>query len=168
MSEQDTPLTPEQEKQLDRLLSDGRLNAHMARRAVLSDYSGDESQYEFGDGPDESQHDIPEPKDEEPLPDPHRRVSPHHTKPGHVRDFADGGRADEYRIYELGEPQTEEDIEARQAAMPEIAATGDDIAQARLMDLLKHGYTHAEIQALWNARVERLGRHAENDEEQDD
>jgi hypothetical protein len=148
MSEQDQPLTPEQEKQLDRALDDGRLNAFMARRAVLGYVEHDELDPLDPHAGEESQ-------EEAPLPDPHRRVPPHNTKPGHVRDFADGGRSDEDRIDYFGEPQSETARQARQSALPYLQESADDHLQGRLMELLEQGFTHAQIQAIWQKRMDR-------------
>jgi hypothetical protein len=163
---QETPFTPEQEAELDRLLSDGRLNAYMARQAVLG-YNEASMVYDLDAADGFDPHVGEESQDEPPLHDPHHRVSSHTTKPGHVRDFADGGRADEYRIDYFGEPQSETARQAREAALPNLQDTTDDIAQVRLMKLLEEGYTHTEIQALWQKHLDRRQKpQAETDDKE--
>jgi hypothetical protein len=153
MTEQDKPLTPEQEAQLDKLL-DGEMNPFMARAAVRGYFEGI-------DTPDEQMVDEVDPdrgeesQEEPPLPDPHHRVAPHNAPSGHVRDFHDGGRSDEDRIDYFGEPQSPTARQARQAALPYLQEEADDILQARLMKGLGEGLTHAQIQAIWEKRMAR-------------
>jgi len=159
MSESHSEFTPEEQVEVDRLVETGEFNVTMARAAVRGTFDNPPA----GLGQITRIEEVPE--QETPLEDPHKRVSPHRTKPGHVRDFTDGGRDDEYRGGELKPPQTPEAQDALDEAMPELQEWRDDVLKSELLRLFGSGeITHTELRARWQAHLDgREKRLAKND-----